>query len=211
MIPHDIHAIWLGAAMPDQLAAYLETWRRHHPAWGVRVWSSPDELELRNRGLIDKAPSLTPEASIPQFISDVMRYEILEQHGGVYVDCDMECLRPIDLLVEDVECFAAWELQDRWIGNAILGAAPGALFMQRLIEMLPWSVESNRRKRPNISTGPQFLTRQYRGHEEELTVLPQAWCYPAAWHEFQRSTEDFPRAWTKHHWGNARRKAGMPL
>ena len=34
--------------------------------------------------------------------ADVLRYEILRRHGGVYVDVDVECLRPLDDLLTGV-------------------------------------------------------------------------------------------------------------
>lgn len=213
MIPRRLHAIWLGGDLPHFAQRFLAGWQELHPGWEFRLWTSPDELEMRHAGYVERAERYVPRedrASASQFISDLMRYEILERFGGVYVDCDMECKRPIDELL-GAECFAAWEVQDMWVGNAILGAEPGALFVQRLLEMVPNSIERHRRKRPNQSTGPRFVTEQYRGHEDELTVLPQAWMYPVPWSSFERSTEEHPGAWTVHHWSNQRRRAGLPL
>lgn len=209
-IPKTIHQVWIGDGLPPYYKRFRNSWRESHPEWDYILWTGWEGLDLRNERAIESAHLYTQKNSVGQFISDVMRYEILERFGGVYVDCDFECLKPLDELLTDVACFAAWEQQDVWIGNAILGAVPGAPFLQRLIEMLPWSIESNRGKRPNISTGPQFLTAQYREHQE-LTVFDQSMFYPASWREFQRSTEDFPDAVAVHHWSNQRRRAGVPL
>lgn len=211
MIPRVIHQIWLGGEVPDPLARFCAGWRELHPEWEWRLWTSPDELELRNADLLRQPEVFVPAGSVPQFVADVMRYEILERFGGLYVDTDMECRKPLDGLVAGAECFAAWESQGSWIGNAILGSVPGALFMQRLIDALPWSADRHRHKRPNVSSGPQFLTQQYRGHERELTVFEQAMFYPASWSEFRRSTEAFPDAYTVHHWNNQRKKVGVPF
>lgn len=211
MIPARLHAVWLGGEVPEVLGRFLDSWRRHHPAWEFTLWTSIDELELRNRRFVERPQMWVPERNVGQFVSDVMRYEILERFGGVYVDCDMECRRPIDELLGGVECFAAWEKQDVWIGNAILGAAPGALFLQRTIEALPFSIERHQGKRPNVSSGPQFLTSQYAGHHDELTVFPQAWFYPAAWNELELVEEEHPDAWTVHHWWNQQKLRGGKL
>jgi inositol phosphorylceramide mannosyltransferase catalytic subunit len=211
LIPRTIHTIWLGGHPPAELQRFVETWKQHHPSWQHRHWTDPADVVIRNRALIEKAEQYVPRQSMGQFVSDVMRYEILERHGGVYIDCDMECRTSFDLLLAGRECFAGWEVQGQWIGNAILAASPAALFVQRLIEMLPWSVDANRGKRPNVSTGPQFLTKQYRGHEDELYVYPQSFFYPAPWSSYERSTEEWPNAMAVHHWWNQRTKTGVGL
>lgn len=201
LVPRVFHSIWIGDGVPQVLQDFAQTWRKHHPGWDYRLWRSPSELDLSNAHLVDRPEQWVPQRNVGQFVSDVMRYEILERYGGVYIDMDFECLASIDHLM-DVECWAAWETQDHWVGNAILGAAPGALFLKRLIEALPASVEKNQGRRPNIGSGPQFLTNQYRAHTEELTVYDQKLLYPFRFDQLDRATDEFPDALARHHWAN---------
>jgi inositol phosphorylceramide mannosyltransferase catalytic subunit len=46
---------------------------------------------------------------MPRPQSDIARYEILLQVGGVYIDTDFECLRNVEPLIDGIECFAAQE------------------------------------------------------------------------------------------------------
>ena len=48
---------------------------------------------------------------------------LLAQHGGVYVDTDVECRKPLDELLTGVEAFAALELPGR-LGTAVIGSVP---------------------------------------------------------------------------------------
>lgn len=209
MIPATLHQIWIGPdPLPAEYAAYAQTWQQHHPGWEYRLWTEEQLPVMRNRALYDEADELVPEHSVWQFRADVLRYEILWNLGGVYVDIDFECLAPIDPLIAGVEAFAAWEAQDRWVNNAILGAEPGHPFIDRLITGLAGSVAHHRGQRPNVSTGPQYLTGLWRRHRDELTVLPQALFYPYSYADVGTPREHGP--WPDgtvavHHWANRRR------
>jgi mannosyltransferase OCH1-like enzyme len=56
-----------------------------------------------------------------------MRYEILHDHGGVYVDADSTCVRPLDDWLRDMRMFAIWESEQHrpgLIANGFIGSAP---------------------------------------------------------------------------------------
>lgn len=186
---------------------FADTWQR--PGWTLRHWDGPDELyPLANQDVYDRAGEISA-AHAGQLRADVLRYEILYRHGGVYVDADFECLRPIDPLLEGVRCFAAWEVPDTWINNAILGCEPGHPFLGRLIDGLAANVEAHLRFRPNRMTGPQYLTPVWREHgaADQVTIFDKDLFYPYLWDELGRASESFPGSWAVHHWLNARRRA----
>jgi mannosyltransferase OCH1-like enzyme len=209
-LPRVVHRIWLGGPEPDWCRPFADTWRR--PGWELRQWSGPEELyPLRNQDVYDRAREIAPD-HVGQLRADVLRYEILARYGGVYVDADFECLRPIDALIGGAESFAAWELQERWIANGLMGAVPGHPFIERLIEALPRSVAARPGQRPARVTGPQFLTRMQRRHGGLDLILPQHLVYPYGWDEVAEHgpNEHWPDAWLVHHWSNQRRERGLP-
>ena len=189
--------------MPDRLVPYVESWRRLHPDWDHRLWTGFDDLE--NQGLFDRAESITPH--VGQLRSDLARYEILYRHGGVYVDCDMEALRPIDDLC-DVQAFAGWERQGKWVNNAIIGAVPGHPLLRALIDLAPQSIRRHRGERPNKMTGPGLLTPLAR-RRSNIVIHDEAVFYPYGWGELDRIGGDYGDACTAHHWDNARKRRGL--
>lgn len=207
MIPKILHRIWLGSPMPDHLAAYGDTWAQHHPGWEQVLWTEENMPALFNQRIFDAAEQVAPGHE-GQLRSDVARYELLAEHGGVYIDCDLECLRPIDPLLEDVECFAGWELPGRWVNNAILGATPSHPFLADLIAGLPKNVRRQRGNRPNKLTGPQYLTPVYRRHAKTVTVYPQEFFYGFLWSDIGTERDGYrhPDAYALHWWENKRRK-----
>jgi mannosyltransferase OCH1-like enzyme len=190
--------------MPAHLAAYGETWAQHHPGWEHRLWTEANMPRLRNQRLYDAAERIAPR-NVGQLRADVARYEILLEHGGVYVDCDMECLRPLDpLLTPGMSCFAGWETPGRWVNNAVLGASPAHPFLGELVERLARNVVAHCDARPNVMSGPQYLTPIYRRHADTVTVFPKEHFYPYLWSELERIDETFPDSYAVHHWHNRR-------
>jgi inositol phosphorylceramide mannosyltransferase catalytic subunit len=208
LIPKVIHQIWVGPPLPDHLAAIAQTWQQHHPDWTVTLWTEETLPRLRNQRIFDEADVLAPRHA-GQLRSDIARYELLLDHGGVYVDVDLECLRPIDALT-NVECFAGWERANQWVGNTILGAAPGHPFMRALVAGVDANVRRRIGARPNVLTGPRYLTGVYRRHAKQVTVYGRDLFYAAGYDDLDARPEDHPDAYAFHWWGNQRCKHGQP-
>lgn len=168
MIPKVFHWIWLGPdPLPAQHRDYLRSWERHHPGWERRLWTEDDLPALHNAETYRSARTWAQKA-------DVARYELLLRHGGVYLDTDMECLRPIEPAIAGVKAFVGLERSDL-MGNAILGCVPGHPWMAAVVEALPDAVRSNWLTLDQ--TGPSFLTRVTAGRRD-VTVFPPAVFYP---------------------------------
>jgi mannosyltransferase OCH1-like enzyme len=211
VIERTVHRIWLGdSPEPEWTRAFAATWQR--PGWELRQWDGPGELyPLRNQDVYDRAEEIAPE-HVAQLRADVLRYEVLHRCGGVYVDVDFECLRPIDKLLEGVECFAAWEEQERWIANGFMGAARGHPFIDLLISELAAHVAAQPFRKPNRLTGPQYLTSMWRAHGKGVIVLPARLVYPYLYTQISEHGpgDSWPEAYAVHHWMHWRRKQDAP-
>jgi len=94
-IPKIIHQIWVGNhPLPKQYSHYQRSWQKHHPKWKYLLWTDKELKNLDNetQDLISKARSFAEQA-------DIIRLAILRDHGGLYVDMDSLCLKPIDELL----------------------------------------------------------------------------------------------------------------
>ncbi len=125
-IPRVFHRVWVGhEPMPEEFVRFGETWARHHPGWEMRLWTEDNLPELRRREILEPH-------RMPAERADILRYEVVWRYGGVYVDTDMECLRPIDELIEGLDFFTAEQKPGR-IALGIFGAAPGHPLLDRAI------------------------------------------------------------------------------
>jgi hypothetical protein len=189
-IPRVIHSVWLGgASLPEEYAQYGESWRRHHPGWRFRVWGDHDVGRLLPREAAQRARHLTE-------LSELVRFEVLRQLGGVYVDADVECLRSIEPLLEGERAVVGYEKPGR-VGTAVLAAVPGH----------PLFVDAARQSQRTVglgansadATGPYLLTLLVRDYSD-VRVLPPETFYPYTWEEPERRHETFPEAYAVHHW-----------
>lgn len=214
MIPRVIHRMWLGGEEPEWTRPFRDTWLL--PGWMIRTWDD-DTVEtmfpLRNQDIYDEAAKICPN-HVGQLRSDVLRYEILHRHGGVYIDHDFECLRPFDPLLEGVSCFTAWEIQDRSLANGFMGAEIGHGFIDTLIRRLPESVRVRRGKfKPNQISGPGHMNRVWKLGHEDVVAFPQSQFFPYGFAEIKSHNpgELWPEeAYAVHHWNNRRREKGVP-
>jgi mannosyltransferase OCH1-like enzyme len=132
VIPRVLHRIWLGPEpMPEAYVRLGETWKRNHPDWEHHLWAEsnlPTDLERHEVYELLRRPAER---------ADILRLELLHRLGGVYVDADLESLKPIDPLLDDVSCFLG-ALDSGRVSNAIMGAVPGhALFARAIAELRP--------------------------------------------------------------------------
>ena len=169
----------------------MRTWADHNPGWASRLWRDKDIPPLRNQAAYDGARSWAQKA-------DVARYEILLDHGGVYLDTDVECVRPLTPILEGIDAFAGWE-NDDLMGNAILGCVPGHGWMQAVVDALADAV--NAHWLTLDQTGPAFLTSVTRGRDD-VAVFPPVRFYP--WGSTEAPAAQVPEATVAiHHWNRS--------
>ena len=118
-IPRTIHRVWLGdRPMPEEHERFGRTFAQHHPDWEMRLWTDQDLPAL------GVAATERERARTHSELSNLVRYEVLHRHGGVYVDTDVECRRPLIPLLRGIDAFAALEVPGG-VGTAILGSVAG--------------------------------------------------------------------------------------
>ena len=87
----------------------------------------------------------------------------MHREGGVYVDFDVECRKPLDDLLPGSNGFAAAEDDDA-VGIAVLGAQAGDALLARVIAALPAACAANTSDVPRAS-GSWFFTQHLLGDD----------------------------------------------
>lgn len=210
VIPKRFHRLWLGGPEPEWTRPFKQTWLDHHPGWEMVEWDDGSVAELfplHNQQVFDSAEAVCP-SSPGQLKGDIVRYEILYRFGGVYIDTDFECLRSIEPLLEGIGAFAAKE-DKTWVNNAIMGAVPGHPLLGDLVRHLRPNVVRFPGRKPNVLTGPQFLTKVIARHKE-VEVYGSELFYPYNYADTGSVSVDdrFPEAYAIHHWRHLRSVRG---
>ncbi len=209
MIPRLLHRIWFGGPMPDEFVKYGVKWRALHPEWTIVDW--PGEQALPELSWVyDFAEQFAPGDHL-RFQADVLRLAILWTYGGVYVDTDVEPLRPIDELLEGVECFASWSPNrgkggERLLTNCVMGAVPRHLFIGRCIEGLGDAVRKYAGRTVVQMVGPWHLSRTYALDQTGVTVFDEHIFSPQNNKQRNRGeVPDLSRSYGWHKWANTRK------
>jgi hypothetical protein len=190
LIPRVFHWVWVGdSPLPDESRAWIAGWLDAHPGWSHRIWSDLNRPVLANEASYRAA-------QLPAQRADILRYEVVLRHGGVYLDTDMECLRSVESLIADAQAFVGEEEPAR-IGNSVFGAIAGHRWLEDVVSRLPESVAHH--ERIPEATGPGLLTRVTDDHAD-VTVFPPHIFYPYGGHEPSRAAGPFPGAFAVHRW-----------
>lgn len=117
-IPKRLHIIWIGdeSKRPD---AFIDSWRCMNPTFSVRLWGNADLEESKWEFFPQIKVWLDQEIN---GAADVMRWELLYRHGGVAVDADSVCMRPLADWLLEPDCFAVWENEIEQPGLIACGA-----------------------------------------------------------------------------------------
>jgi mannosyltransferase OCH1-like enzyme len=155
VIPRTIHQIWIGPdPLPEDHGPWIESWKRHHPSWEHRLWTEEDLPEDPIR------PEILERLRAPVERADILRLEILYRHGGVYLDADLECLRPLDDVLGDEDFVGVCHKPGRITNTAIAAVPKHPLLKRALREVRPmktyWTSASERLKEV---AGPLLLER----------------------------------------------------
>jgi mannosyltransferase OCH1-like enzyme len=95
VIPKKIHYSWFsGEPIPDKNRHWMESWSKHNPDYEIIEWNS------RNYDL-SKHPYMKAAYQTKSwgFIADYARLDIVYEHGGIYLDVDVEVVKSFDELL----------------------------------------------------------------------------------------------------------------
>jgi hypothetical protein len=101
IIPKIIHYCWFGGSpIRNDFKSYIETWKKHCPDYEIVRWDESNYDYKKNEYMYDAY-----KHKVWGFVPDFARLDIIYQHGGVYLDTDVELLRSIDdLLCDEAYC-----------------------------------------------------------------------------------------------------------
>lgn len=117
MIPKVIHYCWFGGSpIPKMLKRLMKSWGKYCPDYEIKEWN---ESNFK----IECAPKYVQDAYAAKkwaFVSDYARLWIIYNYGGIYLDTDVELIKPLDSLLS-YDGFFGFECHDYKTINTGLG------------------------------------------------------------------------------------------
>lgn len=153
-IPKVIHTIWVGPGkMNETMEKCMKSWSKVMPDYEIKFWNE-DNIDL------DICPYVRDSYDGGHWchISDYFRYKILLEQGGIYMDTDVEVLKPFDTFLDN-EAFATFKKARSIFGvsAAVLGAAPGFKMYKELMEVYNKLYLYSKTGKLNICTSSKYL------------------------------------------------------
>ncbi|HEY1351556.1 MAG TPA: glycosyltransferase [Ktedonobacteraceae bacterium] len=171
MIPNTIHFLYLGGK-PFSLVHYLAIKSAHVINRPERICFHYSQQPTgqwweKARPLLQAIPLIAPTtvAGVPLCVrehqADVARLQILYEYGGIYLDIDVICVKPLTPLLASA-CVLGEQGVDggRGLCNAVILAEKGAWFIQKWLEGFD--------ARTSLWSG--FRSNGYDSYRDELSV-----------------------------------------
>ncbi len=98
MIPKVIHYCWFGGnPMPKLAKKCLNSWKKYCPDYEIIEWNE-ENYDLESAPLYVRQAY---EAKKWAFVTDYVRLQVVYENGGIYLDTDVELLKPLDSLLNN--------------------------------------------------------------------------------------------------------------
>ncbi len=182
-IPKIIHQIWIGPnKKPDvwinTIKQFCDKYNYQHILWDD---AAVNKFELTNRIFYNIEKTYNGK-------SDILRYEILYNHGGIYIDADCVILKE-DMFQELINNFDnsnydvafGFEKDNELITGSVMLSRINSSFIKNCIDTVK---TRNFRKPAWKSIGPQLITDIYYSLSDKsnICVYPSIVFYPITWH-----------------------------
>ena len=194
-IPKIIHYCWFGQNdMSQKQLQCIQSWKKHLPDYEIRKW---DET---NTSMDHPFISLSYSAEKFAFVADYVRFKVLHEFGGIYLDTDMFLLKSLNHFLPNDSFFGA-EDQD-YISSGIIGATRRNAFIRSCLEDYDAVSLEKEPVWPEISS-PKIITGLFRKKfmfnssfsekvsKKDVTIYPPDYFYPLPYR--QRSQKAYFR------------------
>ena len=129
IIPKKIHYCWFGGApMPERFLRYIESWKKYCPSYEIIRWDESNYDVSKNQYM-----KQAYDCKKWGFVPDYARVDIIYQYGGVYLDTDVEIIKPLDDLLYD-EMYCGFESVSHINFGHGFGSVKGHKILEKVIE-----------------------------------------------------------------------------
>ncbi len=131
LIPRIIHYFWIGDnQMPEEYQKNIEGWKRLNPGYEIRCWNE-DNYDFGKVPYMKEAYQYGGDHLM--FATDFARLDVLYRYGGIYLDTDVELLKPLDDVLYN-RAFIGEEENAQLNSGSAIGAVPGHAMIQNLMQ-----------------------------------------------------------------------------
>ncbi|MCH1948747.1 hypothetical protein MCJ35_05995 [Enterocloster sp. OA13] len=125
-----IHYCWFGGTeIPGNLQKCIDSWKKYCPDYKIIRWDESNYDVAQNRYMKDAY-----DAQKWGFVPDFARLDIIYNHGGIYLDTDVELIKSLDVLRKN-EMYCGFE-DNHYVNLGLgFGAVKGHGLIKRMLDM----------------------------------------------------------------------------
>lgn len=130
LIPHKIHYCWFGHnPKPKLIQKCIASWSKMNPDWEIIEWNESNYD-------VTKIPYIAQayEQHKWAFVVDFARFDILNNEGGIFLDADVECLKPFPDEMLELNAFSGFENGKQIAPGLAFGSVPGHPVLKSIME-----------------------------------------------------------------------------
>ena len=128
MIPKKIHYCWFGGnPLPELAQKCIASWKKYLPEYEIKEWNESN-FDVNSNVYVKEAY----EAQKFAFVTDYVRLYAMYHEGGIYMDTDVEVLKPLDDLLQ-YEAVSGFESETQ-IPTGLMASREGYPFIKELLD-----------------------------------------------------------------------------
>lgn len=182
MIPKVIHYCWFGGTeIPAHDQECINSWKKYCPDYEIVRWDESNYDYTKNQYMKEAY-----EAKKWGFVPDFARLDIIYEHGGIYLDTDVEITRNIDDLLEN-KAYMGFEAEGEVV-NPGLGFGAEKHFplykkmMEGIYEKRKFKVgEGDYDTKPSPMLNVEFLLEHGLRRNNQMQLIEGLRIYPSDW------------------------------
>lgn len=151
VIPKVIHSFWFsGDEKPEEYQKCIDSWKKYCPDYKICEWNM-DNYDYTKNQFMYQAIKTKKWA----FASDFARLDVLYHQGGIYMDMDVELIKPLDDFLANEAFFTFDVNMDIDLGT--FAAHPGNLLIESIMKTYEDLEFSDKPRDMNWFCQPRFI------------------------------------------------------
>lgn len=162
MIPKIIHYCWFGRGeMPELAKKCIASWKKYLPEYEIKEWNE----DTFNLNKFQYAKEAYQERKFA-FVTDVVRLFALYTEGGVYMDTDVEIVKPLDSIL-DYEAVSGFETTNL-VPTGLMASTKGSPIIGELLNDYNDRVFKGENGELNLTTNVVYITETLKKYGLKL-------------------------------------------
>lgn len=127
MIPKIIHYAWVGSEVPLKVEKRINEWKEVLPDWEFKFWNESNydfsKFEFTSKKYMHQDWG---------YVTDELRYDVVNQYGGFYLDTDMIIKKDLTPFLENKMVWGF--MYDNSVLTSFFGSEPNSEFLKRILD-----------------------------------------------------------------------------